>query len=182
MTTKMRMPIVPMTEPVMADLERRGLIIRLIPSREDHRVPVNEGKGKGIAVYQTPIRFGGHALVRCAIDYPSFHHFGTHPDNEEFLLLGGNHEKDLLLLVSFLSKNAFIEKLDKQELSATDFVCIKCEPNNPNLSFFVMLKDVPHGECVVGQGLPATFYVTEAAYLPLDEIDLCKTYDFLFQE
>ena len=156
-----------MNEKIMNELEERGLIVRLIPSRDIHRLHVNKDEGKGDYLYKSDINYGSHSLVNCAIDNELFYSFGTHPDNEEFLLLGGINEKKMFLLISLISKEELDIKIKLNSLSDKDFVCLECVFNDPNLSFFVMNKEVPHGECSKGFGRPTTFYVTEGSQLPL---------------
>ena len=163
---------VKMNEEIMRDLEDDGLIIRLYPSRERHRLNVEKGMGKGGYLYKSDAAYGPHSLVNAAIDNEAFSSFATHPDNEEILLLGGIKERSMYLLIARLLRVEFIRKLEQGTLAAEDFVCLDCVFNDPALSFFVMLKDVPHGECAYGPGRPATFYVTEGGSLPLDRIDL----------
>jgi hypothetical protein len=159
-----------MNEKNMHHLESLGLIERLMPSRKKHRLNVNPGEGRGEKIYESNTSYGAHALYKCTIDYPDFIKFAIHPDNEEFILLGGIDEKDLLLLIAYDTYELFMDKLNKKQLKSTDFICLKCVFNDPNLSFFVMKKNVPHGEATTGSGLPSTFYVTEGSRLPLQEI------------
>jgi hypothetical protein len=34
-----------------------------------------------------------------------------------------------------------------------------------------MKKNIPHGECTYGEGMPATFYVTEGSAITVDKTD-----------
>ncbi len=160
-----------MNTEIMADLEQRGLIIRLMPSREVHRLEVKSGEVLGGYIYKSKPDSGTHSLVNVALDNSEFINFGTHPGNEEFLLLGGVAEKNMLLLISYLSKSELDIKIKTGELASQDFICLDVVFNDPELSFFVMKKDVPHGECCMGSGLPATFYVTEGSTLGLEKTD-----------
>lgn len=161
----------PMNEEIMAFLEEKGCIMRLLPSRPEHRLNVKNGEGRGDYLYRSNIKYGGHSLVNVAIDNKEFKSFGYHPDNEEFLLLGGIGEKQMYLLVSLIDKDEFEKRILNNSLKEDCFVCLKVVYNDPNLSFFVMNKNIPHGECVIGdEGKPATFYVTEGGNLPLNLI------------
>jgi hypothetical protein len=162
----------PMNEDNMHYLESLGLIERLMPSRKKHRLNVEPGEGRGEKIYESKPMYGSHTLYKCTIDYPDFTKFAIHPDNEEFILLGGIDEKDLLLLIAYDTYDVFIEKYNKNQLESKDFICLKCVFNDPNLSFFVMKKNVPHGEATIGNGLPSTFYVTEGSHLPLQQIHI----------
>ena len=59
-------------------------------------------------------------------------------------------------------------------LSTTDLVMIERRCNDPEVGFFVMSADVPHGEAIVpeaGKSAPS-FSVTESRDLPLSVIAL----------
>jgi len=164
-----------MTEEVMADLEARGLIIRLKPGA--HTFPVEEGKGMGKDIYVSDAKYGPHKIISVVVNHTLFSAFGTHSDNEEFILLGGINERPLYLLVSYLSTAALEQKISDKTLSAEDFVCLHCKHNDPNLSFFTMLKDVPHGEAAgSGEGMPPSFYVTEPADIDMIVMDFKGIY------
>ena len=75
-----------MTEEVMEGLEKGGLIIRLAPDR--HRLETPRGQTKGKSLYECDPRYGPHKLITVTVNRASFEAFGTHPDNEDFLLLG----------------------------------------------------------------------------------------------
>lgn len=165
-----------MTGEVMADLEKRGLIIRLCPG--NHRLDVARGEGKGGYLYTSDKQYGAHSLVNVAIDNVTFNSFGIHPDNEEFLLLGGKNEKQLYLLIALCDNEEFTRKINEKSIETKDFICLKVTYNDPEVSFFTMLKNIPHGEAVRDEeGYPATFYVTEPREMPLIKSDL-KNYVF----
>ena len=167
---------VKMTPEVMECLEAKGLIERLAPSRDKHRIPVH-GEGLGNQIYASDVKYGGHKLISVAIDNERFSSFATHPDNEEFILLGGINERPMYLLVCFLDRETLLSKINDETLRAEDFILLDCVFNDPYVSFFVMKAGVPHGECAYGSGRPATFYVTEGENLPLDKINLYEHYD-----
>lgn len=162
---------VKMTEEVMQMLEDRNLIIRLAPGH--HRKKIEKFQGEGIEIYRSDEKYGGHKLITCIIDRIEFSAFATHKDNEEFMLISEDNEKTLYLLIAFDLRERFVEKLEKGLLTEDDFICLECVPNDPRLSFFTMLKNVPHGEATKEEDkLPATFYVTEPANLESDLLDL----------
>ena len=82
----------------------------------------------------------------------------------------------MYLAVALCMREEFEERVNSGRLSAADLVLIECRYNDPEVSFFVMRADVPHGEAIVPvAGKPApSFYVTESRDLPLDVIDLRK--------
>ena len=164
---------VEMTPEVMQDLENRGLIIRMRPGA--HSLDAINVETLGESLSETDDRFGPHKLITVTVNREQFAGFATHPDNEEFLLIGEPDTKPMFLAVALCMRVEFEEKVRTGSLKPNDFVLLHCKYNDPEVSFFVMLKDVPHGEAIVEADLPpATFYVTESRDLPLDVIQMRK--------
>ena len=138
---------VPMTPKLMAHLEELGLIIRLRPG--GHDLAAQPGETLGESIYETADRYGPHKLIAVTVNRAEFAAFGTHPDNEEFLLLGNPDSQPLYLAVALCLRPEFEEKVKTGRLTAADFVMIECRYNDPEVSFFVMRADVPHGEAIV---------------------------------
>ena len=169
-----------MTPQAMQILEDCGLIIRLCPSH--HRNKIQPHGCVGTDLYVSAPGTGTHKLVAVTVDRIEFNMFGTHGDNEEFLLIGGEGEKPMYLLVALHKKQELIRRLREGLLSEDDFICLDCVFNDPQVSFFTMLKDVPHGEATRDDGhLPASFYVTEPSDIVLEVIDLGE-YRFRLEE
>jgi hypothetical protein len=166
----MKLEIKEMNEKLLDEMESLDLIVRLYPSRESHRVFPAPGTGEGTFLYRSDERYGAHGLMAAAIDNTEFVNFGTHPDHEDILLLGGIGEKALFFLFAKDKRKVYLKKLYSGALTPDDFICFRAEYNRPYLSFFTVKKEVPHGECVRGKGKPATFYCTESTNLPLDLI------------
>ena len=158
----------------MAHLEELGLIIRLRPG--GHDLAAQPGQTLGESIYETADRYGPHKLIAVTVNRAEFAAFGTHPDNEEFLLIGNPASQPMYLAVALCLRVEFEEKVKTGRLSVADLVLIECRYNDPEVSFFVMRADVPHGEAIVpATGKPApSFYVTESRDLPLDVLDLRK--------
>lgn len=172
-------PIRDMTIELMQELENRGLILRMAPGH--HRLCIPEEEGLGENLYVSDGISGPHKLISVAISRTQFTAFGFHEENEEFLLLGGGaEERPMLLLIALCDANALRRKLAEGTACGDDFVCLRCRFNDPQVSFFVMKKGVPHGEAAENRsGLPSTFYVTEAAGIhlipvPLGEVKYTK--------
>ena len=138
-----------MTPETMQDLEDRGLIIRMRP--------------------------GSHELIAVTVDREEFAGFGTHPDNEEFLLIGEPETNPMYLAVALCGRDEFEEKVKLGRLAPSDLVLLRCKYSDPELSFFVIRKGVPHCEAIVDADQPpATFFVTESRDLPLDLVQMRK--------
>ncbi len=150
-----------MTAEVMAELEQRGLILRLYPGGHAAEVGPNEACSRDL--YSSDEQYGPHKLIVATINsVDADKYFGDHADNEEFLFIGDPATRPLYLVVALHKRAQFEAKVRNQTLSADDFVALRVRFNDPHASFFTMLKEVPHGEVTVaGPGTPASFYVTE---------------------
>ena len=161
----------PMSPEVMADLEKRGLIIRICPG--NHSLNPEKNESLSAPIYVSDPRNGPHKLIVVTINALEPHrYFGTHVDNEEFLLLGDPASKPVYFIVATCKRDGLEEKIKNRKLSANDFVALQLKLNDPQVSFFTMLADVAHGEVTIdGPGVPASFYVTEPNDLTIDQID-----------
>jgi hypothetical protein len=158
---------VEMTSRVMADLEKKGLIIRLCPGHDDLGAAPGETVWK--LLYEPREGYGPHRLISVTVNREAFAGFGTHPDNEEFWLIGSGDTQPMYLAISFLDEAELAEKIAAGTLTESDFIALRIKYNDPDLSFFVMRAGVPHGEAIVDCGKkPPSFYVTESRNLPLD--------------
>ena len=167
----LEIPAVDMTPEVMEQLENEGLIVRLCPGHEQLEAP--EGETTWRLMYEPKEGFGPHRLITIRVNRSAFAGFGTHPDCEEFLLIGSENTQPMYLLISRLSREALEAAAAGRCLRAENFIMLRVRYNDPQVSFFIMNANVPHGEAIVdGQRPPAAFYVTESRDLPLDLIDL----------
>jgi hypothetical protein len=158
---------VEMTGRVMDELEKKGLITRLCPGR--HELGAGPGETLWKLLYEPKEGYGPHRLITVTVNREAFEGFGTHPDNEEFLLIGDRDTQPLYLAISFLGKAELAAKIAAGTVGAADFIALRIKYNDPELSFFVMRAGVPHGEAIVDTGKkPPSFYVTESLHLPLD--------------
>ncbi len=159
-----------MTPSVMQNLEDRGQIIRLAPRR--HELPAAPGETLWEPIYDSSEELGPHRLITVSVNKTTLDEFGTHADNEEFLLIGDASMKPLYLVIALCSKEELAGKVARAALSADDFVCLRVRYNDPETSFFTMLANVPHGEAVgEADGRPATFYVAEPRDLDTEMTD-----------
>jgi len=159
-----------MTPELMMDLESRGLIIRLCPGNHSSNPGWNESKSDDI--YASDSSSGPHKLIVATINtlVPD-PYFGTHIGNEEFLMIGDPATKPLYLIVSLSKRDELIARIDSHCLSADDFVALHIKYNDPEVSFFTMLADVPHGEVTVDSlDKPPSFYVTEGRDIVINVI------------
>jgi len=160
MTQLIEVQAVEMTPAVMQDLEDRGAIIRLAPNR--HTPSVAKGDNRDELIYQSDPAHGPHQLIAVTVDSPRFGNFGIHTDNEEFMLIGDPATKTMVIMVALCSQEELEQKAASGTLGASDFIALRAKYNDPEVSFFTMLKDIPHGEAAAeGEGKPGSFYVTE---------------------
>jgi len=159
------------TPALMDKLQQSGLIIRLCPGA--HELPAKPGETLGASIYESDPGFGPHKLITVTVNRPGLPGFGTHPDNEEFLMIGSPAARPLFLVIAWDRREELDRKALSGALSAADFVALRVRWNDPETSFFVMLKDTVHGECAAaGVAAAPSFYVTESRDLPLDRFDL----------
>lgn len=160
-----------MTPDIMADLEKRKLIMLLGPHR--HELPSEWGQTLDRPVYDSHERFGPHRLLTVTVNRVPFVEFATHPDREEFLLIGDEGTKPLYIVIALMFREELEKKINERNITSNDFICLKVKWNNPEVSFFTMLPGVPHGESITAvEGIPPSFYVTEGRDLPNDVVDL----------
>lgn len=164
---KIRLALKPvdMTRELMVDLEKKGVIHRLAPHNDDLDMP--KGKGGCKSIYESDPVYGGHKLIAVTINDCDFKAFATHPDNEEFLLIGDPDTIPMYLALSFLTADELAAKARAGKLAPEDFLAVRVRYNDPETSFFVMHKGIPHGEGILDvPGKPPSFYVTESTNLP----------------
>jgi hypothetical protein len=158
---------VEMSGQIMDELEKQGLITRLCPGHDELEAPQGETVWK--LMYEPKEGYGPHRLISVTVNREAFAGFGTHPDNEEFLLIGDADTQPMYLAISFLGEAELAAKIAAGALSESDFIALRIKYNDPELSFFIMRAGVPHGEAIVNRGKkPAPFYVTESQNLPLN--------------
>lgn len=163
---RLAIPSTEMTPEVMADLEARGLILRLCPNHEALDAPKGETTWR--LMYEPKEGYGPHRLITIRVNREPFAGFGTHPDCEEFWCVGDPDTQPMYLAIALIGNDELNEKIRAGTLSEADFIMLRVRYNDPAVSFFVMRAGVPHGEAIVDHGKPpAAFYVTESRDLPL---------------
>ena len=168
---KLEIPVREMTKEMMMAMEEEGLIIRLAPHHHDIETP--EGNTWFESLYDGVEGYGPHRLIAITVNRENFPGFGTHPDQEEFWLIGDNAAKPMYILVARMPLAAFQKKVQEKTLTSEDFYLVKAKYNDPEVSFFVMRKGIPHGEGIFDKEGPCpSFYVTESRDLPLDICDM----------
>lgn len=168
---RLKIPVQEMTAEVMEKMEQEGLITRLCPNRHDIETPA--GNTWFEALYEGKEGYGPHKIIALTVNREGFPGFGTHPDQEEFWLVGNNASKPMYILVARMEREAFEKKVEEKTLKPEDFYMLKAKYNDPEVSFFIMNSGIPHGEGIFdSEGLCPSFYVTESRDLPLDLCDM----------
>lgn len=154
----------------MEELESRNLILRLGPCC--HELSSKWGQTLDRPIYDSHERYDPHRLLTVTINRIPFIDFATHRDNEEFLLIGDPDTKPLYLMIALMRRKELEGKIHQNTVNSEDFVCLRVIWNDPEVSFFTMLADVPHGEAITKQeGHPPSFQVTEGRDLPNDIVN-----------
>ena len=166
------LPVLEMTPERMEQMEKEGLIRRLCPGRHE-LTDTPAGETLGESLYEGEEGYGPHKIIIVTVNREGFPGFGTHPDQEEFWLVGPEDAIPMYILVARMSRTAFEAKVQGGTLTQEDFYLLCAKYNDPQVSFFIMNKGIPHGEGIFGgEGRLPSFYVTESRDLPLD---LCET-------
>lgn len=169
-----------MTKAVMQELENKNLIIRISPNTVN--LDAKPGQTLVDPIYSSSEGSGPHKLMFITVNRMELTEFGTHPDNEDFLLIGDPNFKPLYLVVSLCRMDELDLKIKNKTVSADDFVTLRVKYNDADVSFFTMLKDVPHGEAIgKGEGKAASFYVGESRDLIDVDTDL-KDFELVINE
>jgi len=162
-----RLKPVEMTSEIMQMLEGKGLIYRLCPGHDELRASKEETLVK--TIYASDEKFGPHKLITVTVNRSEFAVFHTHPDSEEFLAIGDPNAKPLYLVMALCNKHELESRVKSKTLSENDFVTLKVKYNDPEVSFFTILKNIPHGEAASAKdGKPPSFYVTESRDLGVE--------------
>ena len=168
---ELTLTVQPVTEEIMADMEERNLIKRILPSEQVLNIP--EGTIEVDRVYETDAQFGSHMLI-CIGFNKSIVEMAYHSDNEDFILINeGREQKPLILIIALHSVEELHRLISTSQLTADDLLALDLTFNDPRLSFFTMNSFTPHCEWTVpGPGPANVFYVTEPNNLDMQPISL----------
>ena len=151
------------TPEIMQQLEDAGLILRLTPAR--HRRLLPDGEACGDLVYESKPEYGPHRLLAVTAGRYDLSRFGSHPDNEELLLIGAPSARPLYFVLAWKKHDEFVNALSAGRVTENDFVCLRLRFNDPDVSFFTLLGDVLHDTVILEDeyGDIPSFYVTECS-------------------
>lgn len=155
---------VPASPSLMEFLETKAVITRITPNSNLQITP--KGQNNVSTIYASDVEYGSHKLIAVTINKSELTHLISHPDREDFMLIGQPERTPLILTISLLKELALKEKIKKGMLSSEDFIAFYCDMNNPETSFFTMNPDYPHGEsCMIESNFPPSFFVGEPTNL-----------------
>jgi hypothetical protein len=147
------------------NLEKRKLIKLLRPAGKT--IETRTKTGAVSVFYKSRAEFGTHALM-CVGKRTEDIRLSYHDDNEDFILINPARMKfkKLYLILSLLKKSAFLKKFLSGMLAPKDLIAVTLKFDNPELSFFTMLKGTVHCEVTDGsKGQHPVFFVSEPSRL-----------------
>ena len=160
-----------MTVEVMRHLERRGLIYRISPDKAIH-----DGEPGGVAlhrVYVSSEESGPHSLLLVSFDKTRIDQLETHTDCEDWLLIGPETDRKAYLVLSALSSRDLARRVSQRSIAAEDFVVLEAVFNDCSVSFFTIMKGVPHTVVVEdGAGERPGIFVGLSSALPTEFTDV----------
>jgi len=163
-------PVKP-SEKIFKLLEKKNLIKRIMPTKKALETKTRTG---AVDIFYTSRNiYGAHRLM-CIGKRTKFIRFCCHKDNEDFLFLNPqNTDYARLYLVFALDKiYTFSAKLKKEILTNKDFVAVEISYNDPNFSFFTLIKDTVHCEVISSENKQhPVFFVTEPSKLKNNKLD-----------
>ena len=152
-------------------LEKKKLIKTFKPTKKT--VTTTKRNGCVDILYTSRKSFGAHRFM-CIGKKNKKVQLCYHLDNEDlFFLNPQNSEYAKLYLVFALDKiKIFSKKLKEESLKDKDFITVEVCFNDPNLSFFSVLKGTVHCEIVDEQDLRQhpVFFVSESSELKNNKI------------
>lgn len=134
-------------EKIFNFLERKNLISVLKPTEK--ALKTKKKNGAVDVLYTSRKSFGGHRLM-CIGKKNTKVQLCWHSDNEDLFFLNPlNMDYRKLYLIFALDKlDVFNKKFLKNNLKDKDFIAVEVSYNNPNLSFFSILKKTVHCEII----------------------------------
>lgn len=151
-------------------LGKKGLIAGLKPTNKALKTKTKTGIVD--ILYTSNKKFGSHRLM-CIGKRNKKVQLCYHLDNEDFMFINpSNIDYQKLYLVFALDKiDVFSKKLFRNKLSSKDFLAVEIVYNDPNLSFFTMLKKTVHCEVVKDEDKQhPVFFVAESSNLKNNKI------------
>ncbi|HOW71471.1 MAG TPA: hypothetical protein PKY77_12780 [Phycisphaerae bacterium] len=164
------------TPELMENLERRGLLRRLVPSEKARTVSENDQFVERVELAAEDT--GPWQMLVVACNRTKLDHLAAHGDAESWLFFADPASKPLLYVLGTCPAAEFQAKAAEGDLTAGDFFILELQPNDPETSYFTVPGGVLHDELTYpGPGLGPIFYVPEPSRMGHTRIPL-DAYDF----
>lgn len=159
------------TPALLADLQSRGLIRRLVPP--PHAATVASEQQIVEQVELARVESGPWQMLVVACNRSRLTYLAAHSDIESWLFFADPASKPLLYVVAAGPPEDFARKAGRGELTESDFVAVEFAPNDPSTSFFTVPAGVLHDELTYpGSGRAPVFFVPEPSRMTHTRVDL----------
>lgn len=159
------------TAEVMAEMEDRGLLRRLVPSASAAAVRAGEQVVERVELAQE--RSGAWQMLVVACNRHRLTYLASHSDIESWLFFAEPACKPLLYVVAGCGADEFARKAEAGLLSAEDFIALELPPNDPRTSYFTVPAGVLHDELTYeGSGAAPIFFVPEPSRMDHQRVEL----------
>jgi hypothetical protein len=157
------------TPALLADLEQRGLLRRLVPSDKARHVPESAQVVERVELAAEGT--GPWQMLVVACNRTKLDHLAAHGDIESWLFFADPASKPLLYVVATCGLAEFQAKVAAGTLAASDFVVLEIAPNDPETSYFTVPGGVLHDELTYpGPGRAPIFWVPEPSRMGHTEL------------
>lgn len=168
---KIRLQAQRATPELMAKLEARGMLKRLVPSQKALTVPQGDQVVERVELAAEGT--GPWQMLVVACNRIKLDHLAAHGDAESWLFFAAPNSKPLLYVVATCTVPEFKQKVASGTLSADDIVVLELQPNDPQTSYFTVPGGVLHDELTYpGPGVGPIFHVPEPSRMGHEEIRL----------
>ena len=160
----------PLTETILMELEDRGLVRMLRPTRA---LLNNPQMDRVDTIYESSREDGAHTMI-CVRKNQTEIRFTVHSDNEDVLFVnpGDTALKPLYIIFALYKGGELKQRAADGNLTADDFLALQVTFNNPTTCIFTIYKDTPHCEITApGNDEAPIFYVTEPSQMKMSYID-----------
>lgn len=159
------------TPAVMAELEARGLLRRLVPSEKARTVPAGEQVVERVELAAEGT--GPWQMLVVACNRTNLTYLAAHSDAESWLFFADPASKPLLYVVATCDEAGLRRKIAERTLSAADLIALEFPPNDPETSYFTVPGGVLHDELTYpGAGRAPVFHVPEPSAMATVRVDL----------
>ncbi len=164
----------PLTKAILDDLEKRGLVRTLQPTR---RIADQPDLDCADPIYISAAASGPHQLLAVRKNVTAVR-LTIHNDNEEVIFLRPPQVtfKPLILVIAKLPLKELVARATAGTLEEDDVLALTVKMNDPATAVFTILKDTAHCEVTTANpGEAPVFYVAEPSQMTMRYVDLKDT-------